>query len=122
MKRNILISFATGSLVTSLAWLLGQTLTQTDEAVPLLVLSDKDSIDRTEMSGMSTEEIGVALSSAGFARKCDAASFVTDWDGGSHTEPKTFVEVTVSNTETLNCILEGATKEGFPVNISFEAL
>ena len=121
MRRSILIPFAAGSLITSLAWLFGQTLSETDEA-PLLVVSDKEWISPNEMSGLSNEQIGIPLSSAGFARKCDAAKFVTDWNGGSHTEPKTFVEVTVSNADTLNCILENAPKEGFPVNISFEAL
>ena len=113
--------FAAGAVATSVTWIVAQEFIVSNKPMPLILVRDRDRIDPTLIQGSSNEEIAIQMSSAGFVRKCGATSFVSNWNGGSHTAPETAVDVESDNTDTLNCILANAPKEGFSVTVSFEA-
>lgn len=104
-------------MVTSGAWLIGQSIGSTKPVSPVLEVESRgqtleDVVKKTD------EETAVRTSSSGFVRKCGASEFTTEM---GHTGPRSRVNIAPGNETVIDCILTNAPKEGFPLFISFKA-
>ncbi|MCM0000172.1 MAG: hypothetical protein NBV68_12370 [Erythrobacter sp.] len=116
MRANLL-AFAAGSLLTSGAWLVGQSLGSTKTVLPALEVESRahrldDVVNRSE------EETAIRTSSSAFVRKCGASEFSAEIGHGG---PRSRVQIAPGNEPVIDCILSIAPKEGFPLFISFKA-
>jgi len=115
--RPALIAFAAGSVVTSGAWLIGQSFGSTEPLSPVLEVESRaqtleDVVKKTD------EESAVRTSSSALIRKCGASEFTAEM---GHTGPRSRVNIAPGNETVIDCILTNAQKEGFPLFISFKA-
>jgi hypothetical protein len=120
VRRTKLIWLASGLAISSAIWIAGGQFFAQKQSTAVIAIHDRDFIEPQKMVGMTSEEIGVNLSSAGLARRCGATSFETNWKGSSHSVPETRVVIQPTNVKAIDCIVARAPKEGFPVNFLFE--